>query len=129
MTWHIHSAKMECDGLNAPHSNRCKGPISPCQSIQGWNDVLFRCLYGWVDILIKVVSIILKCSVVFSQHLFVGLSWFVAFNIFNCTIASSFLPFCFGHELNLYKFVEQIQSSISSTQNQHLDFVNNDLRT
>ncbi len=77
------------------HSNWCKGPISSCQSIQGWNDVLFMYLYGWVDLLIRVVSIVLKCIVVFSQHLFAGLSWFVASNVLNCTIASCFFIFVF----------------------------------
>jgi hypothetical protein len=65
------------------------------QFIQRWNVVLFMCLYGWMDILIRVVSIILKCSVVFSQRLFVGFSWFVASNVLNCIVASCFFTFLF----------------------------------
>lgn len=136
MTCHIHSAKMEWDGLNAPHSNWCKGPISPCQSIQRWNDVLFMYLYELVDILIRVVSIIFKCKVVFSQHSFVGLSWFVASNIFNCIIASCIFTFVFWSWIktlqicstnSIFHFFNP--KSTYKQPNQHLDFFDNDLKT
>ncbi len=103
MTCHIHSTKMEWDRLNAPHSNRCKGPISPCQSIQGWNDVLFMYLYGWVDILIRVVSIFLKCNVVFPNIRLLDFHGLLLPMILIVLLLLVFLPLCFGHELNLCK--------------------------